>query len=259
MIDWRQKRNRTKSGEDIRRHLRVGFDGLIKERVLKRMRKSKDKELAVELFNKSLRKNARRVVAGLTTPAKIQGFLDSIPYSTDDFYRSPLRVLRDRAAHCFDGALFGAATLRLIGFPPLIVDLLPNDRDDEHLIAVYRVARHWGAVAKSNYVGLRYREPIYRDLRELAMSYFEQYYNIEGEKTLRGYTMPLNLATLDELEWMTSEDRLDLVASRTDEIPRRFLLTRTMIARLSPLDKRSCEAGLLGANRAGLFEPLIGK
>ncbi len=107
------------------------------------------------------------------------------------------RSLTIAVAHCFDGCLFAAAALRHIGYPPLIVELLPTDRDDDHLIAVYKLRGAWGAVAKSNFAGLTYREPIYRNLRELVMSYFEQYYNVAREKTLRGYTAPLDLRTFD--------------------------------------------------------------
>jgi len=219
------------------------------------MKELSEKNSTVELFNRSLTKQERRILSGLHSPARIQAFLDSIPYSTDDFYRCPLRVLRERTAHCFDGALFAAAALRLIGLPPLIVDMLPNDRDDEHLLAVYKIADHWGAVGKSNFVGLRFREPVYRNLRELIMSYFELFYNIEREKTLRGYTRPLNLATFDRLNWMTSDEHLEAIATRTDEIQRRPLLARRMVRRLSPLDKRSYEAGLLGTNLDGLYQP----
>ena len=135
-------------------------------------------------------------IKGLTSPSLIQTFLDAIPYSPDHFYRCPLRVIRDVKAHCFDGALFAAAMLCRIGYPPLILEMLPNARDDDHLLAVYRLQGCWGAVAKSNFSGLRYREPVYRTLRELVMSYFEQFYNVEREKTLRGYGLPMNLSQI---------------------------------------------------------------
>jgi hypothetical protein len=220
------------------------------------MKERGDKNSAVELFNRSLTKQEREILSGVMSPAKIQIFLDSIPYSTDEFYRCPLRVLRERTAHCFDGALFAAAAMRRIGLPPLIIYLFPNDRDDEHLLAVYKIAEHWGAIGKSNFVGLRFREPVYRNLRELVMSYFEQFYNIEREKTLRGYAGPLNLTTFDHLNWMTRDEHLEAIATRIDAIRRKSLLTKKMIARLSHLDKRSYEAGLLGTDRDGLYQPL---
>jgi hypothetical protein len=206
-------------------------------------------------FERMLPTAERRVVRGLSSPARIQAFLDETPYSTDEFYRCPLRVLRDRKAHCFDGAVFAAAMLRRIGHPALILDMLSNGRDDEHLLALYKAEGAWGAVAKSNFVGLRFREPVYRTLRELAMSYFEQYYNLEREKTLRGYTGPLDLARFDRLGWMTQDGPLDLIAARTDELRRIDLITPSMAARLQPVDARSYESGLHGADPAGLFKP----
>jgi hypothetical protein len=145
--------------------------------------------------------------------------------------------------------------LRRLGHPALVLNLLPNDRDDDHVLALFKQRGHWGAVAKSNFVGLRFREPIYRTLRELVLSYFEQYYNVAGEKTLRGYTLPLNLKTFDKFHWMTRDEPLEQIAQRLDEIRRVSLLTRPMLARLSLVDKRSRQAGLLGANKAGLYQP----
>lgn len=195
----------------------------------------------------------------LTSPVKIQDFLDEMAYSTDEFYRCPLRVLRERTSHCFDGALFAAAALRRIGYPPLILDMLPNGRNDEHLLAIHKQGGHWGAVAKSNFTGLRYREPVYRNIRELVMSYFEQYYNVGREKTLRGYTRPLNLKSFDRLNWMTSDEHLELIAKRTEEIQRFFLFKKNKVSRLSLVDERSYRAGLYGANEAGLFKPKTGR
>jgi hypothetical protein len=208
-----------------------------------------------ETFEEMLTHGERRIMDGLTSPVEIQCFLDAVPYSTDPFYRAPLRVLRDRKAHCFDGALFGAAALRRIGYPPLIVDLLPNDRDDEHLLAVFRQNRRWGAVAKSNFVGLRFREPVYRTIGELVMSYFEPYFNVDRERTLRGYTRPLNLKPFDRLTWMTRDEHLERIAERIDHVRRFSLLTDEMAAQLSLVDDRSYWAGLLGADDAGLFKP----
>jgi hypothetical protein len=208
-----------------------------------------------ECFEKMLTHKERRIMAGLKSPVQIQRFLDGVPYSKDSFYRCPLRVQRDRVAHCFDGALFAAAALRRIGYPPLIVDLLPNDRDDEHLLAVFKQDRRWGAVAKSNFVGLRFREPVYRTLGELAMSYFEPYFNVDRERTLRGYTRPLSLKPFDRLNWMTSDEHLERIAQRIDRISRFSLLTDEMVVQLSLVDDRSYRAGLLGADDAGLFKP----
>lgn len=208
-----------------------------------------------EEFDRMLNSEERAIVNGLTRPADIQAFLDSIPYSTDEFYRCPLRVLRDRTAHCFDGAMFAAAALRRIGYPPLVLDMLSNGRDDEHLLALFKDRGCWGAVAKSNFVGLRFREPVHRTIRELVMSCFEQYYNLEREKTLRGYAGPLNLKRFDQLNWMTADETMDLIARRTEEIRRVMLIDAQMEKRLSPVDERSYRAGLTGSDPNGIYRP----
>jgi hypothetical protein len=206
-------------------------------------------------LNRALRASERRTLMRLDTPPKIQGFLDELSYSTDNTYRCPLRVLRERTGHCFDGALFAAALLSRLGHPPLILEMLPNNRDDDHLLAIFKKDGHWGALAKSNFTGLRFREPVYRNLRELVMSYFEQFYNVAREKTLRGYTRPLNLKAFDKRLWMTQDEPLHLIARRLDDIGRVSLLSEGMIKNLSLLDQRSFQGGLLGADKAGLYRP----
>src|SRR5207248_10883714 len=168
---------------------------------------------------------------------------DETPYSAEDCYRCPLCVLRDRQAHCFDGAVFAAAMLRQLGHPPLIVDLLPNERDDDHMLALFKVDGHLGAVAKSNFSGLRYREPIFRTLRELVLSYFEDYFNSQGEKTLRAYTVSLNLARFDRQDWLTRDETMDQIADALDHIRKVPLLTARQAARLQPADPLALRAG----------------
>jgi hypothetical protein len=144
--------------------------------------------------------------------------------------------------------------LRRLGHPPLIVDLLA-DRDDDHLLALYRRDGYWGAVAKSNFAGLRFREPVYRSLRELIMSYFEDYYNLRREKTLRSYTAPLNLKIFDRMNWLVDDTALDAIADRLGEIRQVQVVTVDMVAQLSHVDKRSYQAGMLGVNLAGVYKP----
>jgi hypothetical protein len=218
-------------------------------------RKKKDMSVA-DCFDQALTGAERRLVARLNTPYKIQLFLDALAYGTETVYRAPLRVLRERTCQCFDGAVFGAAMLKRLGYPALVLDLLPNSRDDDHVLALFRQDRHWGAVAKSNFAGLRFREPVYRNLRELIMSYFEHYYNLHREKTLRGYTLPLDLKAFDRHQWITCDETMDLISRGLDNIRRVPILTKPMIARLSAVDERSSQAGLHGANRAGLSVPL---
>jgi hypothetical protein len=209
----------------------------------------------IETFDSLLAEAERKVLSDLTSPFQIQSFLDACSYSADEFYRCPLRVLRERSAHCFDGALFAAAALRRLGHPPRILNMIPDERDDDHLLALFRYEGRWGSVAKSNFVGLRFREPVFRTLRELVLSYFEQYYNVAREKTLRGYTVPLSLKAFDRLGWMVRDDTLERIAERLDLIRRVSLFPSRMVAILSPVDDRSFEAGLVGSREEGLFKP----
>jgi AcrR family transcriptional regulator len=191
--------------------------------------------------------------SGLDSPPAIQEFLDGITYSAEPVYRCPASVLRDHKGHCFDGAVLAAAALRRIGFPPRIVDLLPwEGHDDDHVLAVFKIAGGWGAVAKSNFVGIRYRDPVFRSLRELVMSYFEPFFNLAREKTLRAYTVPLNLARFDRRRWTTRDETMEDIATRLDQIRKHEVLAPGMAERLALLDPRSFEAGLLGALPEGL-------
>jgi len=186
----------------------------------------------------------------LTTPEKIQRFLDDrVGYNKEKggpTCRSPRRVLRDRLAHCLEGALFGAAALRVQGFEPLLLDL-EAVRDDDHVLAIFRQRGCWGAIAKSNYAGLRFREPVYRTLRELAMSYFEHYYNLKGEKTLRGVSRPVNLRRFDRIDWMIAETDLWPIPDYLVQIPHTRLLTSAVERRLNRMDARLMAAGKVGA------------
>ena len=186
-----------------------------------------------------------RTLRSLNTPVKIQKFIDALTYQYADTAGSPQRVLRDRAGHCLEGALLAAAAFRINGRPPLVMDL-EGVRDDDHVVTLYRERGLWGAVAKSNYAGLRFRAPVYRTLRELAMSYFEHYYNLRGERTLRAYSVAVNLARLDSKNWMTSEEEVWCVPEALIAA-RHFELFPDKVARDLPrLDRRSFEAGRYG-------------
>jgi hypothetical protein len=190
----------------------------------------------------------------LNTPPKIQQFLDDIPYNTEaegETFRSPRLVLRDRTANCIEGAILAASALRVQGKPPLIMDLTAV-RDEDHVIAVFRRYGLWGAIGTSKFTGLRYREPVYRTLRELAMSYFEHYFNLAGERTLRGHGRPVNLARFDGLHWMTSEEDLWPIAEHLERIQHVPLLPPLVGRHLNPLDARLKAAGLLNHPTAGL-------
>jgi hypothetical protein len=191
----------------------------------------------------------RAVFRRLDTPEKIQRYLDrEIGYNKEadgDTCRSPRRVMRDRTAHCMEGALFGAAALRMIGYPPLLLDL-EAVRDDDHVLAIFRQGGRWGAVAKSNFAGLRYRAPAYRTLRELAMSYFEHYFNLKKERTLRAYSRPVNLRRFDAMAWMTAEEDVWAIPEYLCEVAHRPLVDSRLAARLGRVDDRLFAAGLVG-------------
>ncbi|MGO9647071.1 MAG: hypothetical protein ACLPOO_03365 [Terriglobales bacterium] len=186
-----------------------------------------------------------RKLRSLKDPHGIQRLLDHMPYHLADTAWSPRRVLRENTSHCFEGALFAAAALRANGYPPLILDL-EADHDTDHVIAIYRIRGHWGAVAKSNYTGCRYREPVYRSVRELALSYFDVYFNLRGERTLRTFSRPVNMARFDPHGWMTTEEHLWYVAEYLFTIRHHRLFTPAMIKKLHRLDDRSFRAGCLG-------------
>jgi hypothetical protein len=186
-----------------------------------------------------------RKLRSLKDPYGIQRFLDSQPYHLEDTAWSPRRVLRENTSHCFEGALFAAAALRVNGYPPLVIDL-EAEHDTDHVIAVFKQHGHWGAIAKSNYTGCRYREPVYRTLRELALSYFEVYFNLRRERTLRTFSHPVNLTRFDKLEWMTTDQPLWFVAEYLFTIRHFPLLKPQMASRLHRLDDRSFRAGCLG-------------
>ena len=195
-------------------------------------------------FNRS----ERAVFRKLTRPEKIQRFLDELTYNKEpggSTCFSPRRVLELGTAHCMEGALFGAAALRVLGHPALLVDL-EAVRDDDHVLAVFRQRGHWGALAKSNYAGLRFREPVYRTLRELAMSYFEHYFNLRGEKTLRRYSRPVNLKRFDRIGWMTSREQVWEIPEYLVDIHHTPLLTPEMERSLSRMDARLMAAGQVG-------------
>jgi hypothetical protein len=186
-----------------------------------------------------------RLLRQLSTPWKIQQYLADLPYNKEhggETCRSPRRTIRDRTGHCFEAALLAAAALRVNGHPPLILDL-ESVRDDDHVIAVYRLDGLWGAIAKSNYAGLGFREPVYRTLRELVMSYFENYYNLKGEKTLRAFSRPVNLSRFDRINWMTAEEDLWTIPEYLTTISHTPILKTK---RRMWMDKRSYAAGLVG-------------
>ena len=186
-----------------------------------------------------------RKLRSLKNPYGIQRFLDDMPYHLEDTAWSPRKVLAEESAHCLEGAIFGAAALRMNGYPPLLLDF-EADHDTDHVIAIYRERGCWGAVAKSNYTGCRWREPVYRTLRELALSYFNIYFNLRKERTLRRYSRPVSLARFDQLEWMTTAQPIWFIVYYLLEIPHYKLFDRRIASQLHRVDERIYRAETLG-------------
>jgi hypothetical protein len=197
-------------------------------------------------------KEELKILRPLTSPFKIQQFLDSTKYSAESRYRCPRAVLKDRKAHCFDGAVFAAAMLERIGLEPLIVDMQAV-RDDDHVIAIFKKNGCVGAVAKSNFVGLRFREPIYRDVHELVMSYFPSFYNMDKEFSLRQFTVPLNLKRYKNYQF--NETIMEDIGLKLSYIPVTKLMTPSQIRLLHPIDIRTFKAGMIGSIKKGIYFP----
>jgi hypothetical protein len=186
-----------------------------------------------------------RQLRSMKTPHGIQKFLDAIPYHLEDTAWSPRRVLAENTAHCLEGAIFGAAALRANGYPPLLLDF-EADHDTDHVLAIFRQNGCWGAVAKSNYAGCRWREPVYRTLRELAMSYFNLYFNLRRERTLRRFSRPVNLKRFDRQNWMTTDQPVWFIVDHLFEIKHYPLLTPAQDKQLHRVDHRLFQAECVG-------------
>jgi hypothetical protein len=213
-----------------------------------RMKNTGSPKIASRRESFGLSAQSLRTLRALKTPVQIQKFIDAITYQYADTAMSPERVLRERKGHCMEGALVAAAALRIQGYPPLLMDL-EAVRDDDHVVALYRERGLWGGIAKSNFAGLRFRAPVYRTLRELAISYFEHYYNLRGERTLRAYSVPVNLARLDHLHWMTSEEDVWCVPELLIAARHYPIIPHSVARALPRLDRRSFRAGMHGRVR----------
>ncbi len=193
-----------------------------------------------------LRPGEAAALRRLSPPWRIQRFLDGLEYDVrGEGCRSPRRVLRERKAQCMDGALFAAAALRLQGHPPVIVDL-EGVFDTDHVLAVFRVDGGWGSIARSNYSGLRYREPIHPSIRALVMTYVESYFNLRYEKTLRRFSLPVDLRRFDRRGWMTAAENLWYIPEYLAGIRHYRLLSPAQEKRLATVDRRTFAAGLVG-------------
>jgi hypothetical protein len=197
---------------------------------------------------KGLSARERGQLRRLNTPVKIQDFLETLPYSFDhgrDMLRSPRRVLRERTAHCIEGALLAAAALWVNGARPLLLDLRSTADDLDHVVALYRRHGRWGAISKTNHAVLRYREPVYRTPRELALSYFHEYFLDDGRKTMRDYSLPFDIARHFGSAWLTTDDDLWDVAIALDDSPHRKILSPLQRRELRTADPVELAAGKL--------------
>jgi hypothetical protein len=211
---------------------------------------------SMQHFLSMLSEPERSLFTSLDSPPAIQAFLDSTPYSTDERNRSPLSVLRDGVAHCLDGALFACAALRYLGEPTVVTDLQTEPGvDDDHVLVLFRRNGHLGAMAKSNFPWLRFREPVYRNLRELVMTFFEPYFSMNRQKTLRYYTFPLNLKRFDRLDWLWQDEAASAIETHLSQSRRVALLDADMAQTLQPVDELTFQAGTLGVNPEGLYKP----
>lgn len=198
-------------------------------------------------FFQDLTPAERKVFARLSTPAKIQDFIDSLKmnFSDDDPCFSPRDVLQYKKAHCMEGALFAAAALWFHGHKPLLLDLTTTPNDEDHVVALFQVNGYWGAISKTNHVVLRYREPVYKTVRELVMSYFHEYFLNSGKKTLRTYSKPFDLSQprIARLNWLTSRNGLMELIDAMCDSPHSNILTPSQIKNLRKADKIEIEAG----------------
>lgn len=211
----------------------------------------------VDHFKNILSEEQYEIIRKLDTPYAIQTFLDQTPYSPEYINRTPIQVMSDRLAHCLDGAIFAAAALYRLGHQPLLVDMFPEPgMDDDHVLAIFKQNDCYGAVAKSNFPGLRMREPIHRTLRELVITYFESFFNVNGVKTLRTYTRPLNLRQFDRLGWINQPYTIQTIETCLLTKPRIPLITKAMADQLFQVDQLSYHAGTVGVNPDGLYRPL---
>ncbi len=199
-------------------------------------------------------KEETKFLEELSSPSKIQAYLDSIPYNPTHETNSPRWVIRKNRAHCVEGALFAAACLQYHGGRPLVVDMRAEN-DDDHVIAVYKLDGCWGAIAKSNFTVIRLREPVYKSIRELVMSYFDFYFNSFGEKTLRAYSLPLDLKKFDKQNWQTTDQDLEFISSHLDTIRHYPIIKPEQVSKLVKVSPSLFEAGMLGSNPEGLYKP----
>ncbi|MSR87681.1 MAG: hypothetical protein EXS69_00720 [Candidatus Zambryskibacteria bacterium] len=185
-----------------------------------------------------------QLLKSLNTPAKVQDFLNSLKFNFEkngETHRSVSEVLKSNEAHCFEGALVASAALWIQGRKPMLLDLVTVHPDFDHVVALFKEGEFWGAVSKTNHGVLRYREPIYKSIRELSMTYFHEYFLSNGKKTLRKFSKPFDLSL--NAEWLTTRDNLAWLAHKLDCSPHFNILSPKQIRNLRKADKVEIEVG----------------
>jgi hypothetical protein len=193
-----------------------------------------------------LTRQEERTLKTLKTPRRIQDFLDALSLNFEqegDSCLSPRRVLREAHAHCIEGAMLAALALRFQGQRPLLLDLASAHGDQDHVVALYQNHGRWGAISKTNHAVLRYREPVYASPRELALSYFHEYFLSNGKKTLRSFSVPLDLSRFDARGWMTSEDHVWYIVHALDRARHTQILRPGQARQLRRADTVEIAAG----------------
>lgn len=194
-------------------------------------------------------KAEKGIFSKMNSPAKIQDFLNKIPFNFEkkgETCMSPRMVLEKNKAHCMEGALFAAAVLEYHGHQPLILDLRSSKKpfDYDHVVAIWNEEGFYGAISKTNHGVLRYREPIYKSIRELVMSYFHEYFlSNNGLKTLREYSDPFDLNHFNKIDWRISDKDLFEIPMYLDKITHHEILTKKQIKNLRKADKIEIEMG----------------
>ena len=187
------------------------------------------------------------VLERLDTPQKVQAFVHDLRQNFEvegDTCRPVRMVLRERRAHCIEGAMLAACAFWVHGEPPLVLDMRAV-RDFDHVVALYRRKGCWGAISKTNGIALRSRDPVYRTLRELAMSYFHEYANRRDHKTLREYSLPYDLRRIDPMVWVSGEKNAWLVAEKLDELRHFKLVSGHQLRSVTRRDPFERKASLL--------------
>ncbi len=190
----------------------------------------------------------RTLFTRLNSPQKIQDYITLLKPNFEpngDECRSPREVIKTGTAHCVEGALVAASALMHHGHTPLLLDLTAAKHDFDHVVALFKVNNHWGAISKSNHAVLRYRDPIYRTIRELALSYFHEYFDANGKKTLVSYSKPLNLNQFNKNHWQTDPEDVWYIPMRLTEIPHYAIVPQPIRKKLRRADPIEIKAGTL--------------